>query len=75
MNTNKRQIELAEPQIVKLLEYAKMAEEEPFSFFQLTDIFGDLGSNLRFVEAFSYWVSLIAEKGVEHALSDYVTGE
>lgn len=54
-----------------LTEAAKRARSDPRAWLAQKQIYGDLGQNAAFTDAFSTWLGLIWEQGTEAALARY----
>lgn len=65
------QDELANELAVKAL----VAKNQPSTFLQIEQIFGDLASNAQFVDAFSTALNSIWEHGVSNTLQAYIESE
>ena len=63
--------ELDDPRAAALTQAAMRAPDTPEEFLQLTEVFGDLGGNPRFVTAFAQQVENLARNGVRHALKGF----
>lgn len=65
-------IELVDEKASRLTEYALRAKDNPAAFLEMTDIFGQLGENAPFVEAFSKAVNSLWSKGTKATLQAYL---
>ncbi len=54
---------------------AKAAKDRPMAWLEQQNIYGDLGDNQRFSEAFTRWLTLIWSQGTEAALTAYTKGK
>jgi mannitol 2-dehydrogenase len=53
---------------------AKAAKDDPKAWITQSPFYGELGENARFAESFSRWLSLVWDKGTEHAIRTYLDG-
>ena len=66
------QVELQDERREILQAAATAARENPMAFLELEEIFGDLGQNKVFAEAFAEHLSRIWKLGVRSVLADYL---
>ncbi len=59
----------------RLQKAALASREDPKAFLALGDIFGDVGTNPRFVESFSKALARLRAKGTAATLADYIDGK
>ena len=59
-------------QAKRLMSHAILAKNEPSIFLEMTDIFGDLGQHIEFVELFTVWLKALWEHGVAATLKQYI---
>lgn len=65
-------VEPNDPNWDRLQAAALQARERPLAWLEQRHIYGDLASASRFADAFSRWLPMIHDKGVEAALADYL---
>ena len=65
-------IEANDPHWDVLTTTAQQAETNPAAWLGMTQFYGDLGDNPRFVDAFTQWLSMIYSDGVEATLTAYI---
>ncbi|MEJ8472765.1 mannitol dehydrogenase family protein [Roseibium algae] len=68
-------IEANDPCWSELNAVAVVARETPAAWLAQTQFYGDLALQPDFATAFDHWLRLIWDKGMEHALSEFVTGQ
>lgn len=64
-------IEANDPFWDDLFATAQQAKSEPLAWLQMSQTYGDLVEQKRFTDAFSKWLTLIWDQGVEAALTEY----
>lgn len=65
-------VEPNDPNWDRLQAAALQARERPLAWLEQRHIYGDLASASRFADAFSRWLPMIHDKGVEAALAAYL---
>ncbi|WP_306261484.1 mannitol dehydrogenase family protein [Pararhizobium sp. IMCC21322] len=65
-------IELFDEKAARLTEHALRAKDNPAAFLEMTDIFGQLGENAEFAEAFSAALTSVWSKGTKATLQAYL---
>lgn len=60
-----------DPDWDRLQERALAAKDRPEAWLEMRHIYGDLGAEPRFAEAFARWLRLIHAEGMEAALKAY----
>lgn len=65
-------IEPNDPIWDKLQGRALKAKEEPAIWLEMQEVYGDVGKNLKFVEAFTNAMKSLEENGVEDAMKKYI---
>jgi mannitol 2-dehydrogenase len=65
-------IEPNDPEWNRLHETALKAVEDPSYWLDMTDIYGELGQNPKFLESFSTALHTISREGVEAAMQKYI---
>ncbi|RED12203.1 mannitol dehydrogenase family protein [Pontivivens insulae] len=65
-------IEANDPIWDLLQRTAAAAKDDPQAWLGLSQIYGDLGANERFANAFASWLSHLHDKGPSHTLAHYV---
>lgn len=65
-------IELVDEKAARLTEHALRAKDNPAVFLEMTDIFGHLGENAEFAEAFSAALTSLWAKGTKATLQAYL---
>ncbi|MCR9239055.1 MAG: mannitol dehydrogenase family protein [Alphaproteobacteria bacterium] len=65
-------IELVDEKASRLTEHAMRAKDNPSAFLEMTDIFGQLGENAEFTEAFSAALASLWSKGTKATLQTYL---
>jgi mannitol 2-dehydrogenase len=58
----------------RLQAHARRAKDAPEAYLEMTDIFGALASDTRYVAAFSKALKSLWSKGVRATLDDYLNG-
>lgn len=66
-------IEPNDPQWQSLTVCAKNAKETPRLWLEQRSIYGDLANDERFCSAFCYWLDMLWQRGVENALTVYLS--
>ena len=66
------EIEPNDPNWDDLKQIAIVARQDPSEWLRMRQYYGDIANNDRFVAAFARWHNLIAERGVEAALTVYL---
>ena len=61
-----------DPQWDQLVACAQTAQTRPRTWLEMAHIYGDLAANDRFTAAFTGWMDIISDQGVEAALSAYL---
>lgn len=64
-------IEPNDSQWDRIHELAKEAQKEPAKWLAMKDVYGDVGEDPKFLEAFSDWLQRIEKKGVAAAMKKY----
>lgn len=64
-------IEPNDSQWDKLNPRAKAAKTDPMAWLSMAHIYGDLARQERFKQAFSSWLSVIWDEGIEAAVEQY----
>ncbi len=65
------EIEANDPFWDSLVETAHQAKSEPLAWLEMSQTYGDLVEQKRFADAFSKWLTLIWDQGVEAAIRQY----
>ena len=68
---NGQPIEPNDPRWDLLKERAKESVSNPLAWLELRQIYGDLGKNVAFADAFGRWRKMIGSEGVVAALRAY----
>ena len=66
---------LNDEQAPRLQKLALEAKTSPEAFLAMDDVFGPLGQNPRFVEAFSFWLNKLWADGTKACLEAYIAGK
>ncbi len=78
MCTGKREdgseIEPNDPAWQDLTDAAKSARTDPAAWLAQAHLYGDLALNQQFKESFASWLDIVCSRGVETALSTYLSG-
>ncbi|GLS22383.1 mannitol 2-dehydrogenase [Labrys miyagiensis] len=69
-----RPIKLEDTRAAELMRLATNAVERPKAFLQNPEVFGRLGEDPRFADAFNHWLGRLLEVGVRATLQNYVSG-
>ena len=67
-------IEANDPNWDELHANAHLALKDPVLWLEMLQVYGELGDNTRFVDAFGRWVSHLKDHGVDSALSSFADG-
>ncbi|MDJ0832084.1 MAG: mannitol dehydrogenase family protein [Gammaproteobacteria bacterium] len=67
-------IEPNDPFWDELTETARAARNNPRSWLEMRNLYGDLADSPRFADAFTRWLKLIYAEGMETALDTYLNG-
>jgi mannitol 2-dehydrogenase len=68
-------IEANDPEWDRLSAQARKAKDDPGAWLAMDDIYGELGRNPRFSEAFTKALGALWDKGTEAVLRDYAGSE
>ncbi|CUH89769.1 Mannitol 2-dehydrogenase [Phaeobacter sp. CECT 5382] len=64
-----------DPHWQQLSVVAKESRRNPQAWIEQRSIYGKLATNIRFYKAFTYWLDLIWEQGVERTIETYLGSE
>lgn len=65
-------IVIQDEQAERLKKQSLLAEDNPVSFLQMNDIFGELANKKHFAQCFSTWLAMLSEKGPVKTLAHYL---
>ena len=65
-------IEANDPNWESLVQLAQQSKDNPTAWLQQPNVYGELASNIKFSERFSYWLNKVWKDGVESAIQAYL---